>query len=242
MHHIWVWEQYLEAEESRTRTTFLPDGRNQRSVEGGQAAPGEDNTLPRDLFPLSREPDDVEESENHSSEEESEGSHTESNSLRRTRTFKEEDLLPCHYFDFMYGTSTGGLIATILGRLRMTVDEGLELYRSVGDDLFGKRRSHIPLTTKYYHQPLEKAVQKVVQTRCHEHQHCDGNDFHPWDADTPSNALAPYNVDMPRVCQSCCLTATHDKKHFRSVPPPFIPTLLRRKWAQLDDSLQPGRR
>lgn len=47
------------------------------------------------------------------------------------RTFNEDELLPCHYFDFMYGTSTGGLIATMLGRLRMSVPQCLELYRQV---------------------------------------------------------------------------------------------------------------
>jgi hypothetical protein len=47
-------------------------------------------------------------------------------SATRQKAFveEEEELLPCHYFDFMYGTSTGGLIATtMLGRLRMTTTE-----------------------------------------------------------------------------------------------------------------------
>ncbi|KAK0910654.1 hypothetical protein LTR02_003789 [Friedmanniomyces endolithicus] len=126
----------------------------------------------------------------------------------------EEDLLPCNYFDFMYGTSTGGLIATILGRLRMTVTEALELYEKVGDDLFGRQRSRIPLMTKYYHQPLEKAVQDVVAKRCHEHTDCNGrDDLHPWDTaqfDEILQQRIPFDVDRPRVCQSCCLTATHD--------------------------------
>ena len=42
------------------------------------------------------------------------------------REFKEDELLPCHYFDYMYGTSTGGLISVMLGRLRMTVPQCLE--------------------------------------------------------------------------------------------------------------------
>ncbi|GME33040.1 Patatin/Phospholipase A2-related protein [Neofusicoccum parvum] len=45
------------------------------------------------------------------------------------RIFNEDELLPAHYFDFIYGTSTGGLIATMLGRLRMSVPQCLELYR-----------------------------------------------------------------------------------------------------------------
>lgn len=96
----------------------------------------------------------------------------------------------------------------------MTVTEGLELYSKVGDDLFGKRRSSVPLMTKYHHEPLEKAVRDVVGARCHEHDNCDGNDLHPWDADRMEETLrlpVPFDVDKPRVCQSCCLTATHDE-------------------------------
>lgn len=64
--------------------------------------------------------------------------------LQRTAsddTINDADLLPCHYFDFMYGTSTGGLIATMLGRLRMTVPQCTEIYREVGDSLFSKHVS-----------------------------------------------------------------------------------------------------
>lgn len=80
--------------------------------------------------------------------------------------FREEELLPCHYFDFMYGTSTGGLIATLLGRLRMPVPVCLEIYKEVGHQLFGRRRSNLPLATKYDHEPLERAVKRIVQTHC----------------------------------------------------------------------------
>jgi patatin-like phospholipase/acyl hydrolase len=57
------------------------------------------------------------------------------------RKFDAKELLPCHYFDFMYGTSTGGLISTLLGRLRITIPTCLEVYKEVGQELFGKRRS-----------------------------------------------------------------------------------------------------
>jgi patatin-like phospholipase/acyl hydrolase len=35
---------------------------------------------------------------------------------------------PCDYFDMIGGTSTGGLIALMLGRLRMGVDECIAAY------------------------------------------------------------------------------------------------------------------
>ncbi|KAF2724355.1 FabD/lysophospholipase-like protein, partial [Polychaeton citri CBS 116435] len=124
----------------------------------------------------------------------------------------EDQLMPCHYFDFMYGTSTGGLIATMLGRLRMTTEECLEVYREVGDTLFGRLRTSFPFATKYHHEPLEKAVQKIVASRCYEHDDCDGkDDSHPWQLETDSTVLAsPFDVDKPRVSQSCCLTAVHN--------------------------------
>ncbi|KAH7394188.1 acyl transferase/acyl hydrolase/lysophospholipase [Phaeosphaeria sp. MPI-PUGE-AT-0046c] len=39
---------------------------------------------------------------------------------------KGSEYLPCHYFDFICGTSTGGLIAILLGRKRMSVHDCCE--------------------------------------------------------------------------------------------------------------------
>jgi hypothetical protein len=135
-----------------------------------------------------------------------------------TKVFKEEDLLPCHYFDFMYGTSTGGLIATMLGRLRMPLPACLEIYKEVGDKLFGKKRSKMPLATKYDHEPLEAAVKRIVQ------QHCpvlhtvetDGCDWNPWQLDldprSDKDSEEPFWAESSnRICQSICLTAVHNQ-------------------------------
>lgn len=123
-------------------------------------------------------------------------------------TFNEDELLPCHYFDYMYGTSTGGLIATMLGRLRMSVPQCLEIYRQVGNDLFGHKRSVLPLTTKYHHKPLEKAVQRIVKNYCKVHgDACDGQDYHPWNVDvegsyTPNEDGYINPRPWDRICQT----------------------------------------
>lgn len=46
---------------------------------------------------------------------------------------------PCDVFDLIAGTSTGGLIAVMLGRLHMTIDECIAAYEEVGKRIFGKR-------------------------------------------------------------------------------------------------------
>ena len=38
---------------------------------------------------------------------------------------------PCHYFDYIAGVGTGGIIAMLLGRYRMSVDEAMERYREI---------------------------------------------------------------------------------------------------------------
>ena len=38
---------------------------------------------------------------------------------------------PCHYFDYIAGVGTGGIIAMMLGRYRMTVHEAMKKYRKI---------------------------------------------------------------------------------------------------------------
>ncbi|KAI8931455.1 hypothetical protein NX059_011781 [Plenodomus lindquistii] len=138
--------------------------------------------------------------------------------------FIEDELLPCHYFDYIYGTSTGGLISVMLARLRMTIPQCLDLYRRFGQELFGHRRNVLPLATKYHHQPLEQAVQDIVSQYCKNHKDCDGRDMHPWDDELDKPVVDPapslessatwshgpgLTNPTPRICQSICLTATH---------------------------------
>ena len=53
---------------------------------------------------------------------------------------------PEDVFDFVSGTSTGGLIAIILGRLGMTVEGCIEAYQTLARHVFGTRHIRGRLT------------------------------------------------------------------------------------------------
>nr|OQO15726.1 hypothetical protein B0A51_17868 [Rachicladosporium sp. CCFEE 5018] len=82
--------------------------------------------------------------------------------------------LPCDYFDFIGGTSTGGLIAIMLGRLRMSVDECLTEYNRIGTEVFAKPRLFDKLTfgltrqPRFKHQLIERAFMDLVTRRAGE--------------------------------------------------------------------------
>lgn len=197
MHEIWIWEQYYDNHSTVNIRTDSPtemradtptsyysaenDEQAQAGALRGRYGSGDerDNDIYHvaDLHGINTNLPDIVKAPQAAATTVVQDKLT--TNLSRKKALTEEELLPCHYFDFMYGTSTGGLIATILGRLRMTVTEALELYRKVGDDLFGKRRSSVPLRTKYHHEPLEQAVRDIVSSRCYSHENCDGNDIHP---------------------------------------------------------------
>ncbi|KAF2183097.1 hypothetical protein K469DRAFT_463854, partial [Zopfia rhizophila CBS 207.26] len=46
---------------------------------------------------------------------------------------------PCKIFDVIGGTSTGGLIAIMLGRLEMVIDECISKYTELMKDVFDKK-------------------------------------------------------------------------------------------------------
>ena len=49
--------------------------------------------------------------------------------------------LPCHYFDYIAGTASGGIIAIMLGRLRMTVEEAMTEYEKLCHEAFDRPES-----------------------------------------------------------------------------------------------------
>lgn len=73
---------------------------------------------------------------------------------------------PCEYFDMIGGTSTGGLIAVMLGRLEMTVDECIDAYVALSDQIFEKKQHRINikggLQGRYDSAALESAIKKIL--------------------------------------------------------------------------------
>ena len=83
---------------------------------------------------------------------------------------KLDHYLPCHYFDYMAGTSTGGLISIMLGRLSMSVDECLEAFEILSDRVFGNPRwFHFQNLgfgrSKYNPKILEEVIKEIIKQR-----------------------------------------------------------------------------
>jgi len=94
-----------------------------------------------------------------------------SSRLQPHQTTQRTAYLPAHYFNYMVGTSTGGLIAIMLGRLQMNVDDALKEYENLGREVFGKprllsMRGPIPwLREKYSDNKIEQLVKGIIRRR-----------------------------------------------------------------------------
>ncbi|KAF8542933.1 acyl transferase/acyl hydrolase/lysophospholipase [Trichophaea hybrida] len=86
----------------------------------------------------------------------------------------EEEPHPCEVIDLIGGTSTGGLIAVMLGRLKMSVDDCIKKYEELGQEIFAKKPKGGKLgkfaigmsaSTLYTTESLQKAIQTVIESR-----------------------------------------------------------------------------
>ena len=81
---------------------------------------------------------------------------------------KADVWLPCHYFDYIGGTGHGGLIAIMLGRLKMNVHDSILAFEALLKEVFYHkrwfhRRSFLFWPrAKFDHQILEQAIQDLV--------------------------------------------------------------------------------
>lgn len=77
---------------------------------------------------------------------------------------------PCDYFDMIGGTSTGGLIAIMLGRLKMTVDECISAYADLSDEVFQKKHHRVNIRAggiqgRFDSSALERAFKEIIVSR-----------------------------------------------------------------------------
>ncbi|KAF2237517.1 FabD/lysophospholipase-like protein, partial [Viridothelium virens] len=78
-------------------------------------------------------------------------------------------LKPCDYFDLIGGTSTGGIIAILLGRLRLNCRQCIDIYSELAEEIFKNDRvmkifgTKIPLSSnRFSGVVLEKAIKKAL--------------------------------------------------------------------------------
>ncbi|KAF7672578.1 hypothetical protein GT037_009609 [Alternaria burnsii] len=98
------------------------------------------------------------------------------------RTFSASYFRPCHYFHKVYGTSTGGILAIALSRLRMSVTQTIKAFESVLTAMYGSPAKLNPLATKYNHSGLEATLHWMVQQYCkqHDQESCNHEENFRW--------------------------------------------------------------
>jgi len=79
---------------------------------------------------------------------------------------------PCDYFDMIGGTSTGGLIAIMLGRLHMSVEECRDAYRELSDKAFCLKKGWVKpslkaplywkLRDRFDSDALERGIKRII--------------------------------------------------------------------------------
>lgn len=94
--------------------------------------------------------------------------------LRTERGFThEEKLEPWQEFDMIGGTSTGGLLAIMLGRLRMSIDDCESAYLNMSRTIFTRSRAaanyvgraydFLQAGAKFEAQPLEDSIKNAIR-------------------------------------------------------------------------------
>jgi hypothetical protein len=78
------------------------------------------------------------------------------------------DVEPHEIFDLVAGTSTGGLIAIMLGKLGMSVEECINAYRRMSATIFGRKHLRARFTgglapARYSGSRLEGCVKELMR-------------------------------------------------------------------------------
>lgn len=81
---------------------------------------------------------------------------------------------PCDYFDLIGGTSTGGLIAIMLGRLQMDVQSCIKAYLKISSEvfqplraknnIFGRGKDAVKVRGRFSSKALEDHIKAIVMS------------------------------------------------------------------------------
>lgn len=98
----------------------------------------------------------------------------------------------CQMFDMIVGTSTGGIVAVLLGLLRWSVADARALYLKMGAQVFNVEEKGSLMTQGYYYSPTP--LEAVFREVCGEKMMCD-YPANP-DAGTPHVIIVANEIDM----------------------------------------------
>ncbi|GFF59112.1 acyl transferase/acyl hydrolase/lysophospholipase [Aspergillus udagawae] len=117
------------------------------------------------------------------------------NALRRYGA--KPPLRPYEVFDLIGGTSTGGIIAIMLGRLKMDVDDCIKAYQSLSAQVFSKKHSLInwggAIQGRFDTQELENCIKNIVKNQ-----------------GMPEDVLMRDTGDSPCKVFVCAITKRHN--------------------------------
>ncbi|CAJ2502533.1 Uu.00g099270.m01.CDS01 [Anthostomella pinea] len=130
---------------------------------------------------------------------------------------------PCDHFDLIVGTGTGGLIAIMLGRLRLNLEQCKELYVEMTRMVFetDKTIAGIPYrSTLFKASMLEHAIKEAV--RVHTYSDDEGNDAVTGDLVSPLSTTSRTSaVPGPRRHQSNASTVSFSARSPNQGRSPF---------------------
>jgi glycine hydroxymethyltransferase len=132
---------------------------------------------------------------------------------------------PCEYFDLIAGTGTGGLIALMLGRLRLDIETCKDVYVRMTRHVFetDKTFAGIPYrSTLFKASKLEDAIRECVAE--HTVSEAEGNDddaaagiLNGSLSPAAAAAFSASAVDLPRRSQSTSSSNNYNYHHRASV-------------------------
>ncbi|KAI1149764.1 hypothetical protein F4825DRAFT_453150 [Nemania diffusa] len=121
---------------------------------------------------------------------------------------------PCDIFDFIFGSSSGGLLAIMLGRLEMTVEECFETFSAYAEEIFYHRIRFLGfLLPKYSDKRLVRAVRHIV------------GDFDP----SPDREKWRGTIfkDTSGLCRTGVLAYIGTTRNSNSLGPSYTPYMIR---------------